>query len=108
MQASERFVYESYACAGRSKEELVIISVKVSIEGGQLSGRQVRIVRWLVVFVLETVSPRWFDNLFSGDKHTMTFFSPLSSAFSLSVPVLSGLNIYPHASKASPSSTPRS
>ena len=38
MEAAKRLVDESYACAWRSQEELVVITVQVSIEASQLCG----------------------------------------------------------------------
>lgn len=52
MQTSKRLVDESYACAGRAEEELVVVSVEVSIEAGELGGCQVWVVGWFVVLIL--------------------------------------------------------
>jgi hypothetical protein len=58
VQTSKRLVYEGYARAGRSEKELVIVSVEVSVEAGQLGWRQVWVVGRLVVFILESISPK--------------------------------------------------
>jgi hypothetical protein len=39
VQTSKRLVYEGYARAGRSEKKLVIVSVEVSVEAGQLGWR---------------------------------------------------------------------
>ena len=52
MQASKRLVDESDACARRAEEELVVVSVEVSVEAGKLGGCQVWVVGWLVVLIL--------------------------------------------------------
>jgi hypothetical protein len=57
VQTSKRLVYKGYTCARRSEEELVIVSVEVSVEAGQLSWRQVWVIGRLVVFILELISP---------------------------------------------------
>jgi hypothetical protein len=44
VQTPERLVYEGYACAWSSEKELVIVSVEVSVEAGQLSRCQVWVV----------------------------------------------------------------
>ena len=93
MQASKRFVNESDACARRAEEELVIVSVKIAVEGSQLGWCQVGVVRWFVVLVLDKISLMVLLLQLVAESRTMTFFSPLSKAFNLSVPVLSGLNI---------------
>ena len=93
VQTSKRLVNESDACARRAEEELVIVSVEVSVEGSQLGWCQVGIVRWFVVLVLNIISLIILSHQLVTQSRTMTFFSPLSSAFSLSVPVLSGLNM---------------
>ena len=94
MQTSKRLVNESDACARRAEEELVIVSVKVSVEGGQLGWRQIGVVRWFIMLVLNTISLVVLSHqLVNTESRTMIFLSPLSNAFNLSVPVLSGLNM---------------
>ena len=93
MQASKRLVNESDACARRAEEELVIVSVKIAVEGSQLGWCQVGVVRWFIVFVLHTVSLVVLSLQLVHKSRTMVFFNPLSNAFNLSVPVLSGLNM---------------
>lgn len=57
MQASKRLVNKSNACARCAEEELVIVSVEVAVEGGQLGWCQVGVVRWFVVLILKIISP---------------------------------------------------
>ena len=93
MQASKRLVNESDACARRAEKELIVVSIEVAVEGSQLSWRQVGIVRWFIVLILNSVSFMILLLQLITESRTMTFFSPLSNAFNLSVPVLSGLNM---------------
>ena len=56
MQAAQRFIDEGNAFARCTEEELVIVSVKVSVEGGQLGWRQIGVVRWFIMLVLNAIS----------------------------------------------------
>lgn len=56
MQTSKRLVDKSYACARRAEEELIVIPVEVSVEAGQLGWCEIRVIRRLIVFILEAIS----------------------------------------------------
>lgn len=91
MQTTKRLVDEADALARSAEKELVVVAVQLAVEVSELVGREICVVGWFVVNVL-LVALVVRLNTPSRFVHTISSFNPRSRLFSLSVPVLSGLN----------------